>query len=107
MCGGCERQHARAAATQPLHLLLHAPFRPAQYPEGFQTLLDRGKQNYRRVVINTERPALGKFKAELTGALKLDNEAAAASAISQAGYKQSTWWEDDKKNEDVSRDWRE
>ena len=47
--------------------------RPAQYPEGFQTLLDRGKQNYRRDVINTERPALGKFKAELTGALKLDN----------------------------------
>ncbi|KAL3913205.1 MAG: hypothetical protein SGPRY_008067 [Prymnesium sp.] len=62
-----------------------------QYPEGYQTLLDRGKQNYRCV--------------KLTSALKLEDDAA-ASAISQAGYKQSTWWEDDENNEDVSDDWR-
>ena len=53
-----------------------------------------------------ERPNLGGFKAQLTTALKLDDEQAEKSAISQAGYKQSTWWEDDAKGLDISTDWR-
>ena len=52
------------------------------------------------------RPPLGTFKAELTEALRLGDEAA-DSAISQAGFKQSTWWEDDKERRDISRLWRE
>ena len=51
------------------------------------------------------RPPLGTFKAELTEALRLGDEAA-ESAISQAGFKQSTWWEDDDQGRDVSFDWR-
>jgi len=77
-----------------------------RYPEGYQTLLDRGRSSYRRVNVQTLRPALGSFKSQLTGALKLSDEKAAASAISQAGYKQSTWWEDDKDGRDVSQEWR-
>jgi hypothetical protein len=34
------------------------------------------------------------------------NDAAADSAISQAGFKQSTWWEDNKDGKDVSFEWR-
>ena len=51
------------------------------------------------------RPPLGTFKAELTEALRLGDEAA-ASAISQAGFKQSTWWEDNTEDLDVSFEWR-
>jgi len=75
------------------------------YPEGYQTLLDRGQGSYRRVCVQQRRPALGAFKAELTRALKVD-DATAASAISQTGYKQSTWWEDDADGRDLSADWR-
>ena len=77
-----------------------------RYPEGWQTLLDRGKSSYRRVEVAADRPNLGTFKSQLTSALKLADEKAAASAISSAGFKQSTWWEDDKDRRDISREWR-
>ena len=77
-----------------------------RYPEPYQTLLDRGRGSYRRVNAQPERPNLGTFKSQLTSALKLADDKAAASAISQAGYKQSTWWEDDADGKDVSKDWR-
>ena len=38
--------------------------------------------------------------------LQLADDKAAASAISSAGFKQSTWWEDNADGLDVSRDWR-
>ena len=41
------------------------------YPEGYQTLLDRGQGSYRRVCVQQRRPALGAFKAERTRALKV------------------------------------
>eukprot|EP00900_Chrysochromulina_parva_P025111 jgi/Chrpa1/7233/Chrysochromulina_OHIO_Genome00014016-RA len=77
-----------------------------RYPEPYQTLLDRGRGSYRRVNAQPERPNLGTFKSQLTSALKLADDKAAASAISQAGYKQSTWWEDDADGKDVSKEWR-
>ena len=58
-----------------------------------------------QVKIQEVRPPLGTFKSELTEALRLGDEAA-ASAISQAGFKQSTWWEDNTEGLDVSFDWR-
>ena len=58
-----------------------------------------------QVKIQPVRPPLGTFKAELTEALRLGDEAA-ASAISQAGFKQSTWWEDNDQDLDISFDWR-
>ncbi|KAL1529649.1 hypothetical protein AB1Y20_000590 [Prymnesium parvum] len=91
--------------SRPPFLIAYQGVLFRKYPEGYQTLLDRGKQKYRRVLVNKDRPALGLFKAQLTSALKLEDDAA-DSAISQAGYKQSTWWEDDVNKEDVSQDWR-
>lgn len=91
----------------PPFLVAYAGVLFRRYPEGFQTLLDRGRGSYRRVNVQAERPNLGTFKSQLTAALKLADEKAAASAISQAGYKQSTWWEDDAKGEDISREWRQ
>lgn len=91
--------------ARPPFLLSYAGVLFRTYPEGFQTLLDKGSGTYRQVGITKRRPALGAFKAELAAALKVDDEAARAS-ISQAGYKQSTWWEDDKDGQDVSDDWR-
>ena len=41
-----------------------------RYPEGFQTLLDRGRGTYRRVNVQADRPALGSFKSQLTASLK-------------------------------------
>ena len=76
-----------------------------RYPEGYQTLLDRGKSPC-ALEVAAERPNLGTFKSQLTAALKLADEKAAAAAISQAGFKQSTWWEDDKDRRDISREWR-
>ena len=77
-----------------------------RYPEGWQSLLDKGRSSYRRVEVADDRPNLGTFKAQLTSALKLADDKAAASAISSAGFKQSTWWEDDDQGRDVSFDWR-
>jgi len=77
-----------------------------RYPEGWQSLLDRGKGSYRRVEVSDDRPNLGTFKSQLTSALKLADDKAAASAISSAGFKQSTWWEDDKDGLDVSTVWK-
>lgn len=77
-----------------------------RYPEAYQTLLDKGKATYRRVTASPDRPNLGTFKSQLTSALKLADEKAAATAISQAGFKQSTWWEDDAEGRDISREWR-
>ena len=77
-----------------------------RYPEPFQTLLDRGRGSYRRVETMELRPPLGTFKSQLTSALKLADDKARASAISSAGFKQSTWWEDDADGRDVSKEWR-
>jgi hypothetical protein len=78
-----------------------------RYPEPFQTLLDRGARgSYRLVIAQRERPNLGAFKDTLSRALKISDEQAAKSSISNVGLKQSTWWEDDKDGKDESRDWR-
>eukprot|EP00316_Scyphosphaera_apsteinii_P024348 CAMPEP_0119305090 /NCGR_PEP_ID=MMETSP1333-20130426/6169_1 /TAXON_ID=418940 /ORGANISM="Scyphosphaera apsteinii, Strain RCC1455" /LENGTH=325 /DNA_ID=CAMNT_0007308099 /DNA_START=125 /DNA_END=1102 /DNA_ORIENTATION=- len=91
--------------SRPPFLLSYAGVLFRCYPEGYQTLLDRGRSNYRQVLVQERRPALGQFKAQLSQALKLSDEDAAAS-ISQTGYKQSTWWEDDEEGRDMFDDWR-
>jgi hypothetical protein len=81
-----------ATSTLTLAPTLHPHLRPRPRPRP-------------QVKIQPVRPPLGTFKAELTEALRLGDEAA-ASAISQAGFKQSTWWEDNDQDLDVSFDWR-
>ena len=90
----------------PPFLIAYQGVLSRRYPEGWQTLLDKGRSTYRRVTVAADRPNLGTFKSQLTSALKLSDEKAAASAISSAGFKQSTWWEDDNDRRDVSRAWR-
>tara|TARA_B100000524_G_scaffold336988_1_gene227337 strand:+ start:454 stop:1566 length:1113 start_codon:yes stop_codon:yes gene_type:complete len=92
--------------SRPPFLLSYQGVLFRKYPEGFQTLLDRGQGSYRQVAVDEKRPNLGGFKAKLTEALKLSDEAA-SSAISQVGNKQSTWWEDDKDGRDISKEWRD
>lgn len=92
--------------SRPPFLMSYSGVLFRRYPEGWQSLLDRGTgKSYRQVKIQPIRPPLGTFKAELTEALRLDDKAAEA-AISQEGFKQSTWWEDNAKGLDVSFDWR-
>jgi len=92
--------------TRPPFLMSYSGVLFRRYPEEWQSLLDRGTgKKYRQVKIQPVRPPLGTFKAELTEALRLGDEAA-ASAISQAGFKQSTWWEDNDQDLDISFDWR-
>lgn len=92
--------------SRPPFLLSYSGVLFRCYPEGYQTLLDRGKGSYRQVLVQEDRPALGAFKSELTKALKIDDEDASASAISQTGFKQATWWEEDVEKLDQSADWR-
>jgi len=92
--------------SRPPFLMAYSGVLFRRYPEGWQSLLDRGTgKSYRQIKIQPIRPALGTFKAEITAALRLDDDAANA-AISQEGFKQSTWWEDNKEGLDVSMEWR-
>ena len=92
--------------TRPPFLMSYSGVLFRRYPEGYQTLLDRGNGKYRAVKVESLRPALGTFKAQLTEALKVSDDTA-QSALSQTGFKQSTWWEDGSdEGLDVSKDWR-
>jgi len=72
-----------------------------QYPGGYQSLLDTGSK-YRCVTVDQERPALGTFKQTLTNALQLDG----GSQFARTGFKAITWWEEDKDNNELHKDWR-
>ena len=92
--------------SRPPFLLSYQGVLFRRNPEGYQTLLDRGNGKYRAVKVASLRPALGTFKAQLTEALKVSDDTA-QSALSQTGFKQSTWWEDGSdEGLDVSKDWR-
>ena len=86
--------HAAArvlSLSRPPFLLSYQGVLFRRYPEGYQTLLDRGSGQGRAVKVESLRPALGTFKAQLTEALKVSDDTA-QSALSQTGFKQSTWW---------------
>jgi hypothetical protein len=71
------------------------------YPGQFQTLLDTGNGNYRRVKGNNVKPALGEFKEQLVQALRdegvLEEEGKTLSFL-RTGYKTTTWWEEEREN---------
>ena len=74
------------------------------YPGRYQCLLDTGK-TYRAVDISSRRPALGEFKDILTDSLKI-GENNKAARFARSGYKSITWWEEDKKDQELHKDWR-
>lgn len=74
------------------------------YPGEYQCLLDTGS-SYRNVQSSDLRPALGEFKDTITKALKL-GESTKVAQFARSGFKSVTWWEEDKDNQELSKDWR-
>ena len=100
------RQYSRSIA-QPPYLVNYQGCLFRSYPGQFQTLLDTGTGNYRRVRGDQYRPALGEFKQYLTDALKVDGviqEESKALDFLRTGYKTTTWWEEEREN--ASDVWR-
>jgi hypothetical protein len=90
------RQYSRSTPNPPFMVNYQGClFR--SYPGEFQTLLDTGTGNYRRVKGNSIRPALGEFKEELTEALRVEGvigEEGNFLNFLRTGYKTTTWWEE-------------
>lgn len=100
------RQYSRSTASPP-YLVNYQGCLFRSYPGEFQTLLDTGTGNYRRVEGNKFRPALGEFKEQLTKALTMDGVIEEESNVLnflRTGYKTTTWWEEER--EDASDNWR-
>lgn len=99
------RQYSRSTPNPPFMVNYQGClFR--SYPGEFQTLLDTGTGSYRRVQGNGIRPALGKFKEELTDALReqgiIEEEGNFLNFL-RTGYKTTTWWEEPR--EEASDAW--
>lgn len=100
------RQYSRSTASPP-YLVNFQGCLFRSYPGEFQTLLDTGTGNYRRVQGNKFRPALGEFKEQLTTALKTEGvikEEGNFLNFLRTGYKVTTWWEEEREN--ASDEWR-
>ena len=99
------RQYSRSTPNPPFMVNYQGClFR--SYPGEFQTLLDTGTGQYRRVEGNSVRPALGEFKEQLTNALKVEGvieEEGNILNFLRTGYKTTTWWEEPR--EDSSNAW--
>lgn len=100
------RQYSRSTASPPYMVAFQGClFR--SYPGEFQTLLDTGTGDYRRVLGSNLRPPLGEFKQQLTQALQTEGvieEEGKVLDFLRTGYKTTTWWEEER--EDASDDWR-
>mmetsp|Transcript_50320 Transcript_50320/g.58140 ORF Transcript_50320/g.58140 Transcript_50320/m.58140 type:complete len:422 (+) Transcript_50320:267-1532(+) len=103
------RQYSRSLATPPF-LMNYQGCLFRSYPGQYQTLLDTGTGNYRRLEGKDVRPALGEFKEELTQALReegvLPKTEGGALDFLRVGYKTTTWWEDDREEFNASNEWR-
>jgi len=99
------RQYSRSTANPPFLVNFQGClFR--SYPGVFQTLLDTGTGEYRRIQGNTFKPALGEFKEQLTDRLKSEGviqEEGGVMSFLRTGYKVTTWWEEPR--EDASDAW--
>jgi len=94
------RQYSRSTAAPPFVVNYQgALFR--QYPGEYQTLLDIGDGNFRRVSSSDFRPGLGEFKGQLVEALQekgvVEKEGETLTFL-RTGYKTSTWWEEPREN---------
>jgi len=101
------RQYSRSIATPPF-LVNYQGCIFRSYPGQYQTLLDTGTGNYRRLRGADIRPGLGQFKEELTQALReegvLPMTEGGAFDFLRTGYKTTTWWEDER--EEASMEWK-
>ncbi len=94
------RQYSRSTPNPPFMVNYQGClFR--SYPGEYQTLLDTGTGQYRRVEGNEIRPGLGKFKEQLTDALRVEGvieEEGNFLNFLRTGYKTTTWWEEPREN---------
>jgi len=100
------RQYSRSTASPP-YMVAYQGCIFRSYPGQFQTLLDTGTGKYRRVLGAKYRPALGKFKEQLTQALEtegvIEREGKVLGFL-RTGYKTTTWWEEER--EESNDNWR-
>lgn len=100
------RQYSRSTANPPFMVNYQGClFR--SYPGEYQTLLDTGTGQYRRVEGTDVRPALGEFKEQLTKALQVEGVIAEEGGVLnflRTGYKTTTWWEEER--EFASDSWK-
>lgn len=75
-----------------------------KYTEPWQLILDKGDGDYRVVATPEERPSTSEFSNILTRDLKLG--VAQKDSIISKEYSSNIWFEVDKDNKAVSRDWR-
>ena len=100
------RQYSRSTPNPPFIVNFQGCLFRA-YPGQFQTLLDTGTGNYRRLVGSDYRPPLGTFKEQLVDALKEEGVIADEGKtlnFLRTGYKVTTWWEEER--EGASDAWR-
>lgn len=100
------RQYSRSTPNPP-YLVNFQGCLFRSYPGQFQTLLDTGTGQYRRVKASPMRPPLGQFKEELTEALRVEGVLQEENSVLnflRTGYKTTTWWEEEREN--ASDDWR-
>jgi hypothetical protein len=101
------RQYSRSTATPPF-LVNYQGCLFRAYPGQYQTLLDTGTGNYRRLEGRDVRPGLGEFKEQLTQALRdegvLPETEGSVFDFLRTGYKTTTWWEDER--EEASIEWK-
>lgn len=101
------RQYSRSTPTPPF-LVNYQGCIFRSYPGRYQTLLDTGTGNYRRLLGSEIRPGLGEFKEQLTEALRnegvLPETEGGALDFLRVGYKTTTWWEEERA--EASMEWR-
>eukprot|EP00542_Grammatophora_oceanica_P017549 CAMPEP_0194032736 /NCGR_PEP_ID=MMETSP0009_2-20130614/5613_1 /TAXON_ID=210454 /ORGANISM="Grammatophora oceanica, Strain CCMP 410" /LENGTH=349 /DNA_ID=CAMNT_0038673263 /DNA_START=120 /DNA_END=1170 /DNA_ORIENTATION=+ len=100
------RQYSRSTPNPPFMVNYQGClFR--SYPGEYQTLLDTGTGQYRRLLGNPVRPALGEFKEQLTEELRnqgIIGEEGKTLNFLRTGYKTTTWWEEER--EEANDAWK-
>eukprot|EP00899_Mesostigma_viride_P018141 jgi/Mesvir1/26328/Mv22507-RA.1 len=99
------RDYSKTVNVSPF-ILSYAGSLMRIYPGPWQVMLKQAAGEYVCVAEAPRRYTLGQFKEELMAAVGLDTELeGSAMAFLRRGYKRSTWWEDDEK-EELSDAWR-